>query len=209
MGIPDQACSDPAVLRGTGPWMNWPNLVDWIFAGARLPRPRPEPCGSTAAGATRHRPSHVALVRVRHRGWRSPKATRRVWPLERARRWNFAFAQARHRIRRARPQARYSCGSRGLERRPRRGATLQKKGPANVIALTLRRADIAPRRVRWRSYQDRIEPEGLVFIETQHRDQMARKSDRADFATSLRETPVADRQNDPHRNCSYPRRMQL
>jgi hypothetical protein len=35
-----------------------------------------------------------------------------------------------------------------------------------VAASQRDRPDVAPRRVRWRKYQDRIEPERLVFIET-------------------------------------------
>jgi hypothetical protein len=37
-----------------------------------------------------------------------------------------------------------------------------------VVASKRDRPDVAHRRVQWRKYQDRIEPERLVFIETSH-----------------------------------------
>ena len=69
------------------------------------------------------------------------------------------LARACRRTRRARPQGRLSGG---LELRPRREAELQKK---TVVASERDRPDVAHRRAQWHKYQNRIEPERLVFID--------------------------------------------
>jgi hypothetical protein len=74
------------------------------------------------------------------------------------------------------------------------------------------RIDVAQRRARWRSYQDRIETEGLVFIGTRHRDPTARDLIEQILPHQkhlLRKAPVARRRNDLRCNCSNHRRVNL
>jgi hypothetical protein len=69
------------------------------------------------------------------------------------------LAPSSRRTRRAWPQGRLSVG---LELRPLREAELKKR---TVVASERDRPDVAHRRAQWHKYQDRIEPERLVFID--------------------------------------------
>jgi hypothetical protein len=80
----------------------------------------------------------------------------RAWLLERAKLRDFTFARA---CCRARPQGRLSGG---LDLHPPEKLSFKK----TVVASKRDRPDVAHRRVQCRKYQDRTEPERLVFIET-------------------------------------------